>query len=75
MLVGSTSVLLTKTLSEDEESGLLRNSDSTKEVKSGNWRDWSCSDELLDDEVEDEEVGNAGAVMFVTICRLTCRGK
>ena len=36
-----------------------------------------CRDSIceLEDEDDDESVGAAGAVEFVTICLLTCRGK
>lgn len=75
VLVGSDSVFLTsESDEEDEESGWPRKSDSTNDVKSS-CLDSICSDELLEDKVEEEEVGAAGAVVFVTICRLTCRGK
>jgi hypothetical protein len=74
--------LVTTTLSDveeiAEESELLWNSDSTNDEKSI-WRDESCSEELLGDELEDEDeddgVGAAGVVAFVTICRFTCLGK
>jgi hypothetical protein len=77
VLDGSTFVCLTLVSGfADEVSGRPRNRDSTKDEKSS-CRDSSCSDELLDDNVEDEEdeVGAAGAVMLVTICRFTWRGK
>jgi hypothetical protein len=72
--------LVTTFLSEDEENIDVSewNSDSTNDEKSI-WRDESCSEELLgdelDDEDEDEGVGAAGVVALVTICRFTCLGK
>lgn len=62
---------------EDEESGEdceenRCENDWRKVEKSEVCRD-SRSGVLLEDEVED--VGAAGAVELVTICRLTCRGK
>jgi hypothetical protein len=71
--------LVTTSLSDDEaitESELLWKSDSTNDEKSI-WRDESCSEELLGSELEDEDdgVGAAGVVPFVTICRFTCLGK
>jgi hypothetical protein len=73
VLVGSNSLTFTAWSEEDEESWGPVNMDSTNDLKSGNWRDSSFSEELLDD--KDEDVGAAGAVMLVTIWRLTCRGK
>jgi hypothetical protein len=71
--------LVTTSLSDVEaftESELLWKSDSTNDEKSI-WRDESCSEELLGNELEDEDdgVGAAGVVPFVTICRFTCLGK
>jgi hypothetical protein len=69
---GSCSVVLTKR-SGDVEASCERMRESKRDVKSGVSR-VSMSDELLEDGV-DEEVGTAGAVVFVKIWRLTCRGK
>jgi hypothetical protein len=69
---GSCSVVLTKR-SGDVEASCERMRESKRDVKSGVSR-VSMSDELLEDGV-DEEVGTAGAVAFVKIWRLTCRGK
>ena len=67
----SASLLLTITL--DDESGRLKM--GFKRDGRSNCRDSSCSEEVLEDVVEDEDVGAAGTVELVTICRLTCRGK
>jgi hypothetical protein len=69
---GSCSLVLTKR-SGDVEADCERMRVSNREVKSGKSR-VSMSDELLEAGA-DEEVGTAGAVVFVKIWRLTCRGK
>jgi hypothetical protein len=78
-------VLLIVTVDEDEDEDEVDSnedrcneamSDSQKEVVSPDDCRSSRFDELLEDEDEDDEdVEVAGAVVFVTICRLTCRGK
>jgi hypothetical protein len=70
---GSCSVVLTKR-SGDVEASCERMRESKRDVKSGVSR-VSMSDELLEEDGVDEEVGTAGAVAFVKIWRLTCRGK
>lgn len=59
---------------EDDEPG-FPNNDSMNEGNSGNWRDCSSEEELEDEDDSDKLVGSAGAVVLVTIWRLTCRGK
>jgi hypothetical protein len=75
VLAGFASLLLMIRVDADEDvvSGRELNSEFMRDVSSESWRDSTC-EELLEDEVEDEEVGTAGAVVFVTICRLMCRG-
>lgn len=71
VLVTSASLLLT--ITSDDESGRGLKNEFVRVVMSGNCLDSSCS-ELL--EVDDEDdVATAGAVVLVTIWRLTCRGK
>jgi hypothetical protein len=70
VLAGFASLLLIIRV-EDEDWGRGLNSEFIRDVRSDNWRDSTC-EELLED--EDEDVGTAGAVVFVTICRLMCRG-
>lgn len=48
---------------------------NTKDMKSGNWRDSSFSEDELEDEDAEDDAGTAGAVTLVSICRFMCRGK
>lgn len=75
VLAGFASLLLMMRVDadEDEVSGRGFNNEFMRDVSSESWRDSIC-EALLEDVVEDEEVGTAGAVVFVTICRLMCRG-
>ncbi len=77
MLVVSASLVLTRTSDEEasaEVSELPRNSDSINDGKSS-WRDESCSEVLLDVELDDGDGVAAGVVVLLTICRFTCLGK
>jgi hypothetical protein len=71
VLVTSKSLLLT--IKFDEGSGRGLKKEFVRVVMSGNCRDSTCSEELRGVNVED--VATAGAVVLVTIWRLTCRGK
>jgi hypothetical protein len=59
---------------EDDEPGRPNKDSKKDEALLGTWRDSSCSEEV-EDKTAGEEVGRAGAVVFVTIWRLTWRGK
>jgi hypothetical protein len=71
VLVASGSLLLTTKFDDGSGRGLKK--EFVRVVMSGNCRDSGCSEELRGVNVED--VATAGAVVLVTIWRLTCRGK
>lgn len=71
VLVGSTTILEDEDKGEEDESDDRPKNDLKNDISSDVWR-VSTSGVLLD---ELEDVEDIGAVAFVTIWRLTCRGK